>query len=90
VEEILQGGFYFHPTDEDLSVGTPKRKKPLGRIKFPYRNSESAVAALRACSRVRAVPEFVCPFPFGERRHFLEENAAWRQRFLGMATLEPL
>jgi hypothetical protein len=22
--------FYFHPTDEDLSAGTPERKKPLG------------------------------------------------------------
>ncbi len=26
----LQGGIYFHPCDEDLSQGTPERKKPLG------------------------------------------------------------
>jgi hypothetical protein len=23
----LKGGFYFHPTDEDLSVGTPAKEK---------------------------------------------------------------
>jgi hypothetical protein len=23
------GGFFFHPSDEDLSPGTPERKKPL-------------------------------------------------------------
>jgi hypothetical protein len=28
-------GFYFHPTDEDLSVGTPLRKKPLSGSCFP-------------------------------------------------------
>jgi hypothetical protein len=67
VTEILQGGFYFHPTDEELSldpkkqrsllggpgsVGTPERKKPLGRIKFPYRNSESAVVVQAAMAGV--------------------------------------
>ena len=25
----VQSGFYFHPCDEDLSQGTPERKKPL-------------------------------------------------------------
>jgi hypothetical protein len=28
----LGGGFFFHPTDEDLSVGTPLRKNPLGGL----------------------------------------------------------
>jgi len=26
----VKGGVYSHPTDEDLSVGTPDRKTPLG------------------------------------------------------------
>ncbi len=26
----VKGGVYFRPTDEDLSVGTPDRKTPLG------------------------------------------------------------
>jgi hypothetical protein len=25
----VQGGLYFHPCDEDLSQGTPERKKPV-------------------------------------------------------------
>jgi len=28
--EIVEGGFYFHPSDEDLSPGIPVRKKPPG------------------------------------------------------------
>src|ERR1700677_4785501 len=31
--EILEGGFNFRPSDEDLSLGNPVRKKPLGRIR---------------------------------------------------------
>jgi hypothetical protein len=27
--EFVEGGFYFHPNDEDLSLGTPAREKPL-------------------------------------------------------------
>jgi len=27
--KCIEGGFYFHPVDEDLSTGTPVRKKPL-------------------------------------------------------------
>jgi polysaccharide export outer membrane protein len=39
-----KGGVYFHPTDEDLSVGNPDRKTPLG-IRVPgYSNSGTAVA----------------------------------------------
>jgi hypothetical protein len=30
--ESIKGGCYFHPTDEDLSAGTPVRKKPLGEV----------------------------------------------------------
>jgi hypothetical protein len=26
---MVQGDFCFHPSDEDLSPGTPERKKPL-------------------------------------------------------------
>jgi hypothetical protein len=31
ITNIISGGFYFHPTDEDPSAGAPERKKPLGR-----------------------------------------------------------
>jgi hypothetical protein len=37
---VVKGGFYFHPTDEDLSAGTPERKKPLGLVLSVYTNSE--------------------------------------------------
>ncbi len=30
---VLQGGFYFHPTDEDLSVGTPVDEKATWRLR---------------------------------------------------------
>jgi hypothetical protein len=33
VESFL-GGFFFHPSDEDLSLGTPEKKKPLGGFAF--------------------------------------------------------
>jgi hypothetical protein len=26
---IVQGGIHFHPSDENLSLGTPERKMPL-------------------------------------------------------------
>ena len=40
----VKSGGYFHPADEDLSVGTPDRKTPLG-IRVPgYSNSGTAVA----------------------------------------------
>ncbi len=42
--ENVQGGFYFHPSDEDPLLGTPERKKPLSRISSPYSNSEFALA----------------------------------------------
>jgi hypothetical protein len=41
----LKGGFFFHPTGEDLSVGTPERKKPLECEVSVYSNSEIAIAA---------------------------------------------
>jgi hypothetical protein len=40
-----KGGFYFHPIDEDLSLGTPERKKPLESVLSVYTNSEKAVSA---------------------------------------------
>jgi hypothetical protein len=49
----VKGGFYFHPTDEDLSAGTPVRKKPLSMVLSVYINSENAIPGiqfLRRCS----------------------------------------
>ena len=40
----MRGGFYLHPTDEDLSVGIPERKKPLGVLLPGYSHSGLAVA----------------------------------------------
>src|ERR1039458_4244819 len=31
---IVHGGFYFHPSDKGLSLGTPEREKPLGSSGF--------------------------------------------------------
>jgi hypothetical protein len=44
----VQGGFYFHPSDEDLSLETPDRKKPLsccgfGVLQLENRYSRAAV-----------------------------------------------
>ncbi|MGA3162505.1 MAG: hypothetical protein ABSC77_14960 [Terracidiphilus sp.] len=39
----MKGGFYFHPTDEDLSAGTPEQKKPLDIVLPVYTNSENAI-----------------------------------------------
>ena len=38
---IEQCGVYFHPTDKDLSVGTPDRKTPLDRIGFALHQLEN-------------------------------------------------
>ncbi len=40
----MEGGFYFHPNDEDLSLGTPERKKPLSRMDSVSSRIETAVA----------------------------------------------
>jgi hypothetical protein len=32
-----------HPSDKDLSLGTPERKKPLGLVLPVYSNSENAI-----------------------------------------------
>jgi hypothetical protein len=37
----VQGGFYFHPTDEDLSAGTLERKKLLKDRGFPLHQLEN-------------------------------------------------
>jgi len=42
--EIVEGGFYFHPNNEDLSLGTPVRKKPLGFQDSVKSRIENAVA----------------------------------------------
>src|ERR1035437_3500087 len=44
LDESIKGGFYFHPTDEDLSAGTPVRKNPLEDIAFVYIYSGFAIA----------------------------------------------
>jgi hypothetical protein len=54
VAEILQGDIYFHPTDPKSVRGAQGRKKPLDRIKLPYRNPESAVR-LVAAARAQAL-----------------------------------
>jgi hypothetical protein len=40
----MEGGFYFHPSDEDLSPGTPERKKPLSIQVSVKSRSENAIA----------------------------------------------
>ena len=45
--EIVQGGFYFYPSDEGLSLGTPLRKKPLGLQLSVKIRIENAVAGDR-------------------------------------------
>ncbi len=37
-------GFYFHPSDEDLSLGTPEREKPLDCTVSVKSRIENAVA----------------------------------------------
>jgi hypothetical protein len=34
LSKTVKGGFYFHPSDEDLSLGTPVRIKPLSSCGF--------------------------------------------------------
>jgi hypothetical protein len=40
----MQGGFYFHPSDEDLSLGTPEGKSHLAVVVSGYCNCGTAVA----------------------------------------------
>ena len=43
----LQGGFYFHPCDESLSLGPRPRKKPTRGRAAGYSDSGSAVDVTR-------------------------------------------
>ena len=43
----VKGGFFFHPSDEDLSPGTPERKKPLECVLSVYTNSDNALTRNR-------------------------------------------
>jgi hypothetical protein len=54
VFRIVTGGFFFHPGDEDLSLGTLVRKKPLESMDSVYANSENAIAGGNelGCERV--------------------------------------
>jgi hypothetical protein len=38
---VAKGGIYFHLSDEDLSPGTPDRKKPLGGCGFALQQLEN-------------------------------------------------
>jgi len=59
----MQGGFFFHPSDEDLSLGTPDMKKPLECVLSVYTNSETAIVLLlEAIGLLAALP------PQGEQR----------------------
>ena len=49
ISKAVQGGFYFHPTDEEQSVGTPDRKKPLSGRGFVLRQLENRCAARMVC-----------------------------------------
>lgn len=40
---VFQGGPYFHPTDEDMFVGTRVLKDPLNFVASGYSNCENAV-----------------------------------------------
>ena len=39
---MVRGGFFFHPSDEDLSPGTPERKKPLESNGFGVHQLENS------------------------------------------------
>jgi hypothetical protein len=41
----VQGGFFFHPSDEDLSPGTPEKKKPLSGCGFGVEQLENRLLA---------------------------------------------
>ena len=71
----MEGGFYFHPSDEDLSSGTPERKKPPERVLSVYSNSENAIGGpLYVCGTfpfsLTALPVRRCP------RGFFARNSA--------------
>jgi hypothetical protein len=38
-----EGGFYFHPSDEDLLLGTPAGKSHLAALLSGYSYSDSAI-----------------------------------------------
>ena len=56
--ESVRCGFYFHPGDEDLSPGTPERKKPLGGIASRYSYSGFAIAERIAGAVYSGLQEF--------------------------------
>lgn len=51
VSSAVKGGFYFHPSDEGLSLGAPVRKKPLSSGGFPLEQLENRYRARDRCSR---------------------------------------
>jgi hypothetical protein len=68
----VKGGVYFHPTDEDPSVGTPDRKTPLGIQAPVYSNSGTAVMGWRQSYDFRYIRT-------GERRLPAISGRVWRE-----------
>jgi hypothetical protein len=69
--EEVQGGFYFHPCDEDLSQGTPEMKKPRDGRASGHTRSDSAVwGALLAYMLLRSALLLAVSAP--EARYTLE------------------
>jgi hypothetical protein len=58
ITSSIEGGFYFHPSDEDLSPGTPERKKPLSVQVSVKSRSENAVAGSTEAGSARAYKTF--------------------------------
>src|ERR1035437_4600321 len=65
VSSAVQGGFYFHPSDENLSLGTPERKKPLSGSGFPPQQLENRYSPyISAAKSTQALAPEGCSSPF--------------------------
>jgi hypothetical protein len=54
IGKSVRGGFYLHPSDEDLSLGTPLRKKPLCCGDFSLHQFEKCSRASEGVSAWRS------------------------------------
>jgi hypothetical protein len=52
VSDGVGGGFFFHPSDEDLSPGTPEWKKPLSCNGRPLQQLENRYSGRKSISSV--------------------------------------
>jgi hypothetical protein len=74
-----KGRFFFHPSDQNPSLGTPERKKPLERVLSVYINSGRRLSILLLQSASRRsegscehqwIPQGLKPNPlYGFLRH---------------------